>query len=55
MMGIANVFTIGGPVGVGTRAGMAVIGHREHMTTQNGTKLRDGTFGISLSLQMATN
>ena len=41
---IAGVLAIGGPVGVGTQVGTAVIGQRQHVTTQNGRTLRDGTF-----------
>ena len=55
VMGIADVLAIGNPVGVGTEAGTTVIGQREHVTTQNGAKLRDSTFAFCLSLQMNTN
>ena len=41
-----------GCVRVKTQAGMTVIGLREHVTTWNGRKLRDGTFAFCLSLQM---
>ena len=53
--GIADVLAIGGPIGVGTPAGMTVIGQREHVTTQNGRKLRDGTIAFCLSPQMISN
>ena len=52
MMGFADVLAIGGPIGVGTRAGTPVIGQREHVTTRNGRKLRDITFAICQSPQM---
>ena len=54
-MDIANVFAIGNPVGVGTRAGMMVIGQRQARDHLNGWNLGDGTFAMCLSLQMAAN
>ena len=45
----ADVLGIGIPDGVEIREGTPVIGQREHVTTQNDRKLRDGTFAICLS------
>ena len=53
--GIADVLGNSGPVGVKTRAGMSVIGQREHVMTRNGGKLRDGTIATCLYPQMTAN
>ena len=55
VMDIADVFAVGSPLGVGTQAGMMVIGQRLAHDDPSGKKLRDGTIAICLSLQMTAN
>ena len=52
---IDDVCAISTPVGVGTQAGMMVIGQRLARGHPSGRKLTDGIFAICLSLQMTAN